>query len=127
MPSPPWLWMPRMSPTSAFSAILRLTAVGGLGWQRLARYTPYWLPGFTYSGTISSLESDAHGHLHLAFIAGDISYGQVWYTQKEGADWGPLVEVEAGTVVILTWPSTGMATPTWLTTTATTTMLGLNT
>lgn len=76
---------------------LQLADWDGAYWNT---YTPTWLPGFDYSGVYSSLQSDAAGDLHLAFIGGDISYGKVWYTQKTGADWSPLVDVSGETGVV---------------------------
>jgi hypothetical protein len=58
-------------------------------------YTPYWLPGFGYSGYPSSLLSDSQGRLHLAFIAGAVGGGgTLWYTRKIGDAWEPLVELD---------------------------------
>lgn len=76
---------------------LQLADWDGAFWNT---YTPAWLPGFDYSGVYSSLQSDSAGDLHLAFIGGDISYGKVWYTQKTGDDWSPLVDVSGETGVV---------------------------
>ena len=83
--------IPHISYFNESSDELQLADWDGSAWNS---YTPYWLPSFAYSGIPSSLQSDDDGHLHLAFIAGDAGYGTVWYTQKEGDEWGPLVEVD---------------------------------
>ena len=83
--------IPHISYFNESSDELQLADWDGNTWNS---YTPYWLPSFAYSGTPSSLQSDIHGHLHLAFIGGDAGYGTVWYTQKEGDTWSSLVEVD---------------------------------